>query len=183
MTITGWLTWTAGFLSFPVAGVIGSAVAGPVDRPVAALVGGLATGLAIGAGQVLASRGRLDPRRWVPATAAGMGAGLLLGASVVGFGTSLGDLAIMGALTGVPLGLAQAAALPASARRRGLWAAALPLLWALGWTMTTVIGVDVEAQYTIFGSAGAVTVSALSGLLLQHLLSAVTARGPAVVPS
>jgi hypothetical protein len=49
--------------------------------------------------------------------------------------------------------------------------------------MTTVIGVDVEAQYTIFGSAGAVTFSALSGLLLQHLLPTVTARGPAVVPS
>ena len=166
---TGWLTWTAGFLAFPIAGVLGGAVAGPVDGPIAALVGGVVTGLVVGAGQALASRGRLDPRRWIPATVAGMGAGLLLGASVVGFETSLGGLAAMGALTGIPLGLAQAAALPRTARHRALWAVALPALWALGWTVTTAIGVDVEAQYTIFGSAGAVTFSALSGLLLQYL--------------
>jgi hypothetical protein len=40
--------------------------------------------------------------------------------------------------------------------------------------VTTGIGVDVERQYTIFGSAGAVTFSALSGLVL--LLLVVPAR-------
>ncbi len=170
MTATRWLTWTAGFLSFPLAGLAGGAAVGPVDDPLAALAGGLVTGAVVGAGQALASRGRLDPRRWIPATAAGMGAGLLLGASIVGYGTSLGQLALMGALTGVPLGVAQAVALPRTARRRGVWALALPALWAAGWTVTTLIGVDVESQYTIFGAAGAVTFSALSGLLLEHLL-------------
>lgn len=170
MNLRTWLTWTAGFLSFPLGGLAGSAVAGRVDDPVAALVGGLATGLVVGVGQVLAARGRLDAVRWIPATGIGMAAGLTLGASVVGFGTSLGELALMGALTGIPLGLAQAVALPRGTRRRWAWAGALPALWALGWTVTTLIGVDVEAQYTIFGSAGAVTFSALSGLLLSLLV-------------
>ena len=45
-----------------------------------------------------------------------MGLGLLLGASVVDYGTSLADLALMGALTGLVLGPAQALALPAPTR-------------------------------------------------------------------
>ena len=178
-----WLIWTAGFLAFPIAGVAGRTVAGRVDSPVAALVAGLVTGAVIGAGQWLASRRRLRPARWILATALGMGLGLLLGATVVGFRTSLADLALMGALTGVVLGVAQTLALPAQTRRRWWWAVAMPLLWALGWTITTLAGIPVEQQFTIFGASGAVTFSALSGLLLHRLLPvrSVTSTGPARV--
>ena len=55
-------------------------------------------------------------------------------------------------------------------RSRLVWAAAMPLLWALGWTVTTLIGVAVDQQFTVFGAAGAVTFSALSGALLHLLL-------------
>ena len=178
-----WLIWTAGFLAFPVAGGAGTAVAGRVDSPIAALLGGATAGLVIGAGQVLASRRRLDPRWWVPATAIGMGLGLLLGAATVGYRTSLPDLALMGALTGVVLGAAQTLALPRRARPRWMWAAALPLLWALGWTVTTLGGITVDEQFTVFGAYGAVTFSALSGLLLHRVLprrpEADRDRGPA----
>jgi hypothetical protein len=165
-----WLIWTAGFLAFPIAGVAGGLVAGRVDSPVSALVAGLITGAVLGAGQWLVSRRRLRPARWILATALGMGLGLLLGATAVGFRTSLADLAAMGALTGVVLGVAQALALPARTRRRWWWAVAMPLLWALGWTITTLARIPVEEQFTIFGASGAVTFSALSGLLLYRLL-------------
>jgi hypothetical protein len=165
-----WLIWTAGFLAFPVAGLAGGAVAGRVDSPVAALLGGAVTGLVIGAGQALVSSRRLDPRRWIPATTIGMSLGLLLGATTVGYRTSLADLALMGALTGVALGVAQTLALPRHAHRRWTWAAALPFLWALGWTATTLAGIAVDEQFTVFGAIGAVTFSALSGLLLHRLL-------------
>jgi hypothetical protein len=171
MNIRRVLTWTAGFLAFPIAGLAGRAVAGPVDDPVAAVLGGGITGLVIGVGQVLAARGLLDPRRWVPATGLGMAAGLGLGAAAVGYGTSLGELAAMGALTAIPLGLAQALALPVGRRARLAWAVAAVPLWALGWTVTTAFGIDVESQYTVFGSTGAITVSLLSGLLLELLRS------------
>ena len=167
-----WLIWTAGFLAFPVAGLAGTAVAGRVDDPIAALVGGAVAGLVIGAGQTLASLRRLDLRTWVPATGIGMGAGLLLGAVVVGYDTSLGDLALMGALTGLVLGAAQALALPRGTRMRWVWAAAMPALWALGWTTTTLGGIAVDKQFTVFGAYGAVAFSALSGLLLLWLLPA-----------
>ncbi|MEU4294787.1 hypothetical protein AB0E63_41745 [Kribbella sp. NPDC026596] len=165
-----WLVWTAGFFAFPLAGVAGTAAAGRVDGPMAALLGGLVAGLVLGAGQALVSRRRLDPRRWIPATGIGMGAGLLLGASAVGYGTSLGELALMGAITGVVLGVAQALALPRQVHLRWAWAAAMPVLWALGWTVTTLGGISVDNQFTIFGAYGAVTFSALSGLLLHYLL-------------
>jgi hypothetical protein len=167
-----WLFWTAGFLAFPIAGLAGTAVAGRVATPVAALLGGAITGLVIGAGQALASSRRLDPRRWIAATAIGMGVGLLLGAAVVDYRTSLADLALMGALTGLVLGVAQTLALPRHTYRRWVWvwAAALPLLWALGWTATTLGMIAVDEQFTVFGAYGAVTFSAVSGLLLHRLL-------------
>ena len=170
LDLRSWLIWTAGFLAFPVAGLAGAAPVGRVDDPVAALVGGALTGLVLGAGQALASRGRLDPRRWAPATALGMGLGLLLGAVAVDYGTSLADLARMGALTGLALGPAQALALPRRSRHRWAWAAAVPPLWALGWTATTLGGIAVDEQFTVFGAYGAVTFSVLSGLLLHRLL-------------
>ncbi len=165
-----WLLWVAGALAFPIAGLAGTAVAGRVDDATAALVGGMIAGLVLGAGQVLVSRRRLDPRRWVPATAAGMGAGLMLGAWIVGYRTSLSDLALMGALTGLVLGPAQALALPAQAAHRWMWAVAMPAMWALGWTITTLGGIHVEEQFTIFGAYGALAFSAVSGVLLHRLL-------------
>jgi hypothetical protein len=180
-----WVIWTAAFLAFPLAGVAGTAVAGRVDRPLSALTGGAVAGLVIGAAQALLSRRRLDPRRWIPATTLAMGIGLLLGAAVVGYRTSLPALAVMGAITGLLLGVAQAAALPALVgRRRWIWAAAMPVLWALGWTVTTLGGIDVAEQFTVFGAYGALTFSALSGVLLHHLRpsGAGTAPRPAQPP-
>ena len=178
-----WLIWTAGFLAFPLAGLAGTAVAGRVDDPIAALLGGAVAGAAIGAGQTLASRGRLDIRRWVPATAIGMGSGLLLGTVTAGYHTSLPDLALMGALTGLVLGPAQALALPPGTRLRWVWAVVLPALWALGWTVTTLGGIAVDEQFTVFGAYGAITFSALSGLLLSFLLPSRPAADSAANPT
>jgi hypothetical protein len=107
-----------------------------------------------------------------------MGIGLLLGAAAVGYRTSLADLAVMGAITGLLLGAAQAAALPSRAHHRWAWAAAIPVLWALGWTTTTLGGIHVDEQFTVFGAYGALTFSALSGILLHYLLPYRVAADP-----
>jgi hypothetical protein len=164
-----WAWWTLGFVAFPLAGLAGRAIAGPIDDVVAAVVGGAVTGAVLGAGQSLAGRGLVRPARWIPATGLGLAVGLALGTSTVGHATSLSALVLGGLLTGVPLGIAQALALPSPVRRRWIWALTTPALWGLGWTVTTVVGIDVVAQYTLFGSTGAITVSALSGLVLLAL--------------
>jgi len=99
-----------------------------------------------------------------------MGVGLLLGSASVGYQTSLPDLALMGAVTGAALGIGQALALPRLTHRRWVWAVTMPALWSLGWTVTTLAGIDVNEQFTIFGVSGAFAYSALSGLLLHRLL-------------
>jgi hypothetical protein len=178
--VRAWLIWTAGFIAFPIAGIVAEAVAGRIDDAGSALVGGLAAGAVIGTGQWLVGRRVLgDPRAWIPATAVGMGVGLLAGAWVVGYGTSLGELALMGAVTGIPLGAAQALALRGRVTHAWMWAAAMPLLWALGWTVTTAGGIDVDRQFAVFGAYGAITFMALSGLLLDRLRAATSLPAPA----
>ena len=144
----------------------------PCRRPRGPLAG-LVTGAVVGTGQWLASRGRLRPVPWIVATAPlGMGIGLLLGARPSSDSqTSLTDVALMGALSGMVLGARpDGGAYRRAPGRRWWWAAAMPLLWALGWIVTTWAGIPMVEQFTIFGASGAVTFSALSGLLLYRLL-------------
>jgi hypothetical protein len=80
----------------------------------------------------------------------------------------LGDLAAMGAVSGLVLGAAQGLALAAQARMRlaVAWATAMPVLFALGWSATTAGGISVEDQFTVFGASGAAVFTLLSGLVL-----------------
>jgi hypothetical protein len=178
-----WLLWTAGFLAFPIAGVLATALVGRINDVGSALLGGMAAGAVIGAGQWLVARHLLDAQTWIPATAVAMGIGLGVGAWVVGYGTSLGELALMGAITGIPLGVAQAYLLGDRVANAWVWAAAMPLLWALGWTVTTAGGIDVDQQFAVFGAYGAITFMALSGVLLDRLRAATSPATPAIHPA
>jgi len=173
-----WLLWTAGFLAFPIGGALATAATGRVNDFGSALLGGLIVGAVIGTGQWLVARRLLDPKAWIPATAFAMGIGLAVGAWVVGYGTSLSELALMGFITGIPLGAAQAYLLRDRLANAWVWAAAMPLLWALGWTVSTFIGVSVDNQFAVFGASGAVTFMALSGVLLDRLRAATSPATP-----
>jgi uncharacterized membrane protein len=178
-----WLLWTAGFLAFPIAGILAEALTGRINDASSALVGGMVAGAVIGTGQWLVARRLLDPQTWIPATALAMGIGLLVGAWVVSYGTSLSELALMGFITGIPLGAAQAYLLRDRLANAWVWGAAMPLLWALGWTVTTAIGVGVDSQFAVFGAAGAITFMALSGVLLDRLRAATTPAAPPLPPA
>jgi hypothetical protein len=95
-----------------------------------------------------------------------MSAGLVAGGSVVGFETDTASLVVMGALTGLGVGVAQALVLRGSGLRRLLWALVTPALWALGWLITAQVISDVDAQYANFGASGAVVCAVLGGGLL-----------------
>jgi hypothetical protein len=176
--LRAWLLWTAGFLAFPIAGVLATALVGRINDAGSALLGGMVAGAVIGTGQWLVARRLLDAQTWIPATALAMGIGLGVGAWAVGYGTSLGELALMGAVTGIPLGAAQAYLLRDRVANAWLWGAAMPLLWALGWTVTTAGGIDVDRQFAVFGAYGAITFMALSGVLLDRLRATTPAPQP-----
>ena len=155
------LRWLVTFAGFPAGGLTASLVVGPVDGPLPAVLGGLITGVVLGAVQAWGlGPGRPSPVRWIAATAAGMAAGLGAGAALVGYATSLNALVIQGAVGGLLVGAAQALVL-----RLPVLALALPFAWAIGWAVTTGIGVQVGDRFTVFGSSGAVVVTLLTAFL------------------
>ena len=118
-----------------------------------------------------AAKGALGrPAAWISSSAAAYAAGLAAGAALVSYDTDLGSLALMGLVSGAALGAAQGLVLAQQGDRRlgAAWGAAMPVLFALAWVPTTVIGVSVENQFTVFGAAGAILFMLLSGLLLAR---------------
>jgi len=177
LTVRAAARWLVTFAGFPLGGLAAMTLTGPVDGLGSAAAGGLLTGAVLGVVQGWALRAvgvRLVA--WAVATAAGLAAGLALGASLVGFGTGAGDLAVQGLVSGAVVGAAQAVVLW---RRTGplvlAWPVYLAGAWALGWTVTGSIGVRVDEQFTVFGSAGAVTVALLT-VVLPVVLSRREAR-------
>jgi hypothetical protein len=104
--------------------------------------------------------------QWIAATAAGFAIGLGLGSAAVGYHTDLAALAVQGAICGVIVGGVQAGILHNFLGRLSVaWPLLLAGLWALGWTITSAAGIDVEAQYTVFGASGAIVVTAATSVL------------------
>jgi hypothetical protein len=167
----GW-HWAAVALAFPIAGYIGWGVSGHVDAPGAALIGGVITGAGLGAAQWFASQGAFGdgPGAWIATSAVAYGAGLVVGAAAVGYSTDIASLMAMGAISGLFLGVGQGLVLVQQGRRSlaFAWATAMPVLLAVGWAASTLIGVDVDEQFTVFGAMGAIVFTLLSGLLLAR---------------
>jgi hypothetical protein len=166
--VTTWkrsaLRWLPTFVGFPLGGFAAELIAGPVDGLAAALLGGAVTGVVLGVVQAWGMGSNGPPaHRWIAATTAGLTVGLALGSAAVGYGTGLGDLVVQGAICGLAIGIAQALVL--RGRVGYVWAPALSALWALGWATTTSIGIDVETQYAVFGSSGALVVTVTTAAL------------------
>jgi hypothetical protein len=165
-----WAWPLAILVGFPIGGLVANSVVGPVDRVVAAVACGLLAGALIGGAQWLALR-QLVSWIWIAATSVGMAAGLAVGAALVDYGIGRGDLVLMGAVTGVGVGVMQAVVL---ARQRipgaAWWAVANPPAWALGWLVTSyVISSNVKEQFPNFGAGGALLFALLTGALLAGL--------------
>jgi hypothetical protein len=162
-------------LAFPIAGYVGWKVGGRVDAVGAALLGGAITGAGLGAVQWWAADGALGrPAAWIGTSAVGYAGGLAAGAALVGYDTDLGALALMGVVSGAALGAAQGLVL-AREGRRGLavrWGLAMPVLFALGWSVASATGIGVDDQFTVFGAGGATLFMLLSGLLLARFTPA-----------
>ena len=175
--------WLLTFLGFPLGGLPAIALGG-VDDVASAILGGAAAGLVIGAAQGLAlSRlalvrvnARRPPRqlvlRWSLLSGLGLSLGLAAGSAAVGYDTSGADLLVQGLLSGLGIGTAQLwAGRPWLGTPTVLgWAVAVTLLWPLAWTVTRLAGVSVGDQFAVFGASGALTFTALSGLVLVWLL-------------
>jgi len=161
------LRWAPTFAAFPVGGLAAHLLVGPVTTVGAAAVGGLVTGAAIGVAQWWALRPTgLSAARWVLASALGVAAALALVMAVAGEAATAGALLVQGAACGFGLGAAQAGVLFGRLGTRALlWPVLLACAWALGWAVTAAVGVRIEDGWTVFGSTGALVVTALTAVL------------------
>jgi hypothetical protein len=163
------LSWIGvSLIAFPIAGYLGWGIGGHVDGVVPALIGGAVTGAGIGFVQWMFLRRDLNISAvWIVATGVALAVGLSIGAAVVGYETTAGQLAIMGAISGAPVGIAQGILLRNRFSLWHAWMVAMPALFALGWVTTESFGIDVANQFTVFGASGSVVFGLLSGLLLM----------------
>ena len=172
-----WLWPVAMLLSLPIGGFIADLVINGVDSVGTALAGGLIAGAVIGTAGWFVLRQKVS-WLWIPATAAGMALGLAVGAALVDYGIDRGDLLLMGAVTGLGVGVLKALVL----MRHGVagafwWALANPPAWALGWLVTSyVITANVKEQFPVFGGSGALVFGLLTWLLLAVLFPGTAAK-------
>lgn len=162
------LTWVGlSLLAFPIAGLVGWTIGGHVDGLVPALIGGGLTGAGVGFAQWLFLRRDLDVSlAWIPATGVALAVGLAMGAAAVGYETSTSALAVMGAISGAPVGFAQGLLLRTRFSLWAAWMMAMPVMWAVAWVVTESAGIDVANQFTVFGASGSIAFGVLSGLLM-----------------
>jgi hypothetical protein len=168
-----WLWPVAILVGFPIGGLVADLVVNGIDSVGAALAGGLITGAIIGAAEWFALRQWVS-WLWILATTAGMAVGLAAGAALVDYGIDRADLALMGAVNGVGVGVLQALVLA----RHGIpgavwWAVANPPAWALGWFVSSyVISRNIAERWPIFGASGAIVFGLLTWVLLAVLFRA-----------
>ena len=164
-----WAWPVAIVVGFPIGGYAANLIVGKIDSVGAALIGGLITGLIVGAAQWFALR-QLVRRVWIAATSIGMAVGLTAGAAFVDYGISRGDLALMGAVTGLVVGGLQAFLLARRGSGALWWMAVNPPAWALAWIVTTfVITRNVKEHFAVFGASGAIVFALLTWLVLTFL--------------
>ena len=159
--------WMLSFAGYPLGGYAAFLLTGRVDSAGPALAGGLLTGAVLGAFQVWAIGQPLPrPVAWILATAVGLMAGVAAGAALVDYQTTLGSLVIQGVVTGAVVGTAQSVVLvPRLGTLALVWPFFLAATFAVGWAVTTAAGIDVDLQFTVFGSSGALTATLLTAVL------------------
>jgi hypothetical protein len=165
-----WLWPVSILIGFPIGGYVADLVVDGVDSIGAAVAAGLITGAIIGAAEWFALR-RWVSWQWIPATMAGMALGLAVGAALVEYGIDRGDLALMGAVTGLGVGVLQALVLARHQVSGAVWwAITNPPAWALGWFVSSyVIARNITERFPIFGASGALVFGLLTWLVLAIL--------------
>jgi hypothetical protein len=161
-------------LGFPIGGYVADLVMDGVDSVGAAFMEGLIAGVIIGAAEWFALR-RWVSWLWVLATCAGLAVGLTAGAALVDYGIGRGDLLLMGAVTGLSVGVLQALVLVQAGNRPSeavWWAVANPPAWALGWFVSSyVIARNIGERFPVFGASGCVVFGLLTWILLAALFN------------
>jgi hypothetical protein len=168
------LRWIVAIIGFPIGGYIGHMIGGPAATVPAALISGLIAGAIIGAGQALALR-LFSPQAlalWAGATAVGLGVALAAVTAVIGLIETQTEAIILGTISGLALGAGQAALLMRErVANAWMWFVASGVAWAVGWAVTSGVGVALAAGWPVYGISGALASQIITGVVLWKVLS------------
>ena len=165
--IRDYAKWLAVFLAYPIAGLLGRAIANPADGLVFAFITGAVAGAVLGLAQWVALGRQVSALRWIGATAAGLGVSFVI-VQMLG-ATSSAAAPVIGAVTGLGVGLAQSLLRSDRIPSALVWIPTMGIAWAVGWVVTTSIGVQAEAGWPVVGVSGALVAQALSGAVLAMM--------------
>jgi len=178
------LRWAFTLLAFPLGGLLASLAVGPADAPLEAAAAAAVAGAVIGGAQALALGRRTGGWRWIAATVSGMVVGATVSSLATGGETSVLALSLTGLVTGAVVGLAQSLvlvrrrlSLPSRLLAGAVWTATVGLGWAVAWLVTANVIVDAERGFAVFGSSGALVVTAATAIVLRLLLGPAPKRG------
>jgi hypothetical protein len=168
------IRWVIATVAFPIGGFVGHAVGGPAATIPAALISGLIAGAAVGLGQGLALG--LPGQAlvlWTAGTAAALGVALAVVTGAVGQIDTTLDAVLLGAVSGLAVGGAQAALLMRDrTANTWIWAAATAVAWAIGWLITAGgVGVALAPGWPVFGLGGAIVCQAITGVVLWKVMA------------
>lgn len=169
------LRWIPSFLGFPLGGWLAFMLVGSADNPLTASSAGAIAGTLVGAAQYFAMRPAAS-WLWIAASTVGMSVGSALAAIATGSSTSLGALALTGVIAGAAVGIAQGMVFRRGLHVAALWAVTASATWGLGWVVTANVIIDADRGYVVFGTSGALVVTAATGLVLRHILGRRTSR-------
>ena len=114
-------------------------------------------------------------RAWIPGTGVGLAVGLTAGAALVDYGISRGDLLLMGAVTGLCVGVLQALVLMQAGNRPAeavWWVVANPIGWAVAWFVSSyVIARNIGERWPVFGASGCVVFGLVTWPLIAALFN------------
>jgi hypothetical protein len=163
-TVRDLAKWIAVLLAYPIAGFAGRFVADPHAGLVFAFVTAAVAGAILGLAQWLAlgSHGRV----WIWAGATALGLGVSFAVVQALGATSSTAAPLIGALTGLGVGIAQSLMRSDRLPSPSIWVATMGVAWTIGWIVTTSIGVQAEAGWPIVGVSGALVAQALTGAVL-----------------
>jgi hypothetical protein len=159
--------WVAVFLAFMIGGFVGRLIANPADGFVFAFITAAVAGAIIGLGQWLALGRDVPAVRWVGATAIGLGVSFVI---VQALGaTSNSAATIIGAVTGLGVGIAQSLVRSHRIPPAAVWIPTMTVAWAIAWVVTTSIGVQASAGWPVVGLSGALVAQLLTGVVLMTM--------------
>ena len=162
--------WMPTFLAFPLAGLLASLAMGPIKDLLSAAVAGAMVGAVLGLAQWWALKPLAISFDWAWSTAVATMVASPLAWALTSYSTSVETMTTWGLIAGAVVGLGQIATQKLGLAKSLAWTALVAASWSLAWFVSASVIVDIDSNYAIFGSTGALAATALLAIFVNPIL-------------